>query len=238
LSFEADKSTHLENYYVVQPIEGLRLLKLGLIYGANASGKTTILKALDFLRNLVLEPKSQKTETFDFKPFLFDENTPKQNSVFTIEFVQNKIRYYYEVELNEKAIVREDLYFYNPNKANVFKRTTNLEKQLSAIIFGRKIKVDKVATEVLESNTLWNNTVLGGFLKTNIELKELKEVADWFTNYLNQLIKPRTDLNKFTSSRIKKSLIQKNVVLEILNQADFNISDIQFREEIIDVPNG
>ncbi|KAA6302353.1 MAG: hypothetical protein EZS26_001466 [Candidatus Ordinivivax streblomastigis] len=238
LSFEADKSTHLENYYVVQPIEGLRLLKLGLIYGANASGKTTILKALDFLRNLVLKPNSQKTETFDFKPFLFDENTPKQNSVFTIEFVQNKIRYYYEVELNEKAIVREDLYFYNPNKANVFKRTTNLEKQLSAIIFGSKIKVDKIATEVLESNTLWNNTVLGGFLKTNIELKELKEVTDWFTNYLNQLIKPRTDLNKFTSSRIKKSLMQKNVVLEILKQADFNISDIQFRKEIIDVPNG
>lgn len=38
LSFEADKSEHLEDYYII-PINGLRLLKLGLIYGANASGK-------------------------------------------------------------------------------------------------------------------------------------------------------------------------------------------------------
>jgi AAA15 family ATPase/GTPase len=44
LSFEADKSTQLEDYYIIPAIGGLRLLKLGLIYGANASGKTTILK--------------------------------------------------------------------------------------------------------------------------------------------------------------------------------------------------
>lgn len=75
LSFEADKSKHLEDYYVINA-NGLRLLKLGLIYGANASGKTTVLKALDFLRKLVLEPKIQKTETFDFDPFLLTRVRP------------------------------------------------------------------------------------------------------------------------------------------------------------------
>jgi AAA15 family ATPase/GTPase len=59
----------------------LRLLKIALIYGTNASGKTAILKALDFLRDMVLEPKRTKTETLDFLPFLFDHETPKQNSV-------------------------------------------------------------------------------------------------------------------------------------------------------------
>jgi len=42
LSFEADKSNHLEDYMVIHAPNGLRLLKLGLIYGANASGKTSI----------------------------------------------------------------------------------------------------------------------------------------------------------------------------------------------------
>ncbi|MEM9686759.1 MAG: AAA family ATPase [Bacteroidota bacterium] len=56
LSFEADPSDDLQEYYIVEPKKGLRLLKLGLIYGANASGKTTILKALDFLINMVLTP--------------------------------------------------------------------------------------------------------------------------------------------------------------------------------------
>ncbi|WP_445750259.1 AAA family ATPase [Polaribacter sp.] len=59
LSFEADKSTHLEDAYIVN-FGGQRILKLALIYGANASGKTTILKALDFLRDIVLEPERKK----------------------------------------------------------------------------------------------------------------------------------------------------------------------------------
>ncbi|WP_198293490.1 hypothetical protein [Algoriphagus resistens] len=40
LSFEADSSTHLEDQYVITTQSGIRVLKLGLIYGANASGKT------------------------------------------------------------------------------------------------------------------------------------------------------------------------------------------------------
>jgi AAA15 family ATPase/GTPase len=237
LSFEADKSTHLEDYYIIHT-NGLRLLKLGLIYGANASGKTTILKALDFLRTLVLNPKSQKTETFDFDPFLFDENTPNQNTIFEIEFLQNNVRYFYFVELNTKAIVSEELYAYNPKKSNVFKRTTDLEKQTTDIKFGNKIKIDKISEQTLVLNTLWNRVVLDGFNRTNVDIKELNEVLVWFKDYLNPLIKSNTDLKKLTSSYIKKSTIQKNIILNILKQADFNVSDIQFREEIIDIPNG
>ena len=79
LSFEADRSTHLEDYYVIKE-NGLRLLKVALIYGANASGKTTILKALEFLRALALKPKNNKNAEFDFEPFLFDAKTPTENS--------------------------------------------------------------------------------------------------------------------------------------------------------------
>jgi AAA15 family ATPase/GTPase len=237
LSFEADKSTHLENYYVFQPVEGLRLLKLGLIYGANASGKTMILKALDFLRNIVISPKEQKNSVFNFKPFLFDADTPAQNTVFTIEFIQNKIRYYYDVELNERAIVREELYFYSPNRAKVFSRTTDLDKQLSKISFGNKITIDKVFEKTLEANTLWNNTVLSGFLKTNIELKELKDATDWFDNYLHPLIYSRTDLSDYITSRIDESKIKKDVIIRILQKADFNISNLSI-DEITAEPNG
>ena len=75
LSFEADKSTHLEDHYIIKTNGGLRLLKLALIYGANASGKTTILKALDFLRRIVLDPAKKKTDPIEFNPFLFDSKT-------------------------------------------------------------------------------------------------------------------------------------------------------------------
>jgi len=238
LSFEADKSTHLEDHYVIKANSGLRLLKLALIYGANASGKTTILKALDFLREIVLEPAKKKTDTLEFNPFLFDSKTPKQNSVISLDFIQNNVRYFYEVEFNKNAIVNEELNFFNPNKANVFKRTTDIKKQFTEITFGSKIKKDKTFEKNLESNTLWNNTVLGGFLKTNIELKELKEVTDWFKDYLKRLIYTRTDLQGYVTERIDKTEIKKELVVNILRKADFNISNILIQEEEKDIPDG
>lgn len=238
LSFEADKSTHLEDHYILNATGGLRLLKLALIYGANASGKTTILKAMDFLRELVLEPAEKKTDNLDFSPFLFDNETPKQNSIISIDFIQNDIRYYYEVEFNKNAVLKEELNFFNPNKANVFKRTTDIEKQFTEIAFGSKIKKDKTFEKTLESNTLWNNTVLGGFLKTNIELKELKEATDWFKEYLKPLIYTRTELEGYVTSRINKTEIEKDVVVNILKKADFNISDILIQTEEKDIPEG
>lgn len=237
LSFEADKSDHLEDYYIIQA-NGLRLLKLGLIYGANASGKTTILKALQFLKNIVLEPESKKTDQFDFKPFLFDSVSINQNSFLSIDFIQNERRYYYEVEFNQSAIVSEILNYYNPTKANVFKRKTNLEKQFTQISFGSTIKKDKIFEKALESNTLWNNTVLGGFLKTNIESKELKDATDWFSTYLRPLIYTGTKLDSYVTSRIDKSEIKKVDVVTILKKADFNISDILIQEEEKDIPDG
>lgn len=237
LSFEADKSTHLEDAYVVNR-GGQRVLKLALIYGANASGKTTILKALDFLRDIVLEPELKKTSELDFNPFLFDPATPKQNSIISIEFFQNDIKYFYEVEFFKKAIVSEELYFHNPNKANVFKRKTNLLNQFTEISFGNKISTDNVFEKTLESNTLWNNTVLGGYLKTNIDLKELHEVIDWFENYLRPLVYTRTELEGFVTSRIESKEISKADVISILKNADFNISDIVIEEKEENIPDG
>lgn len=230
LSFEADKSTHLEDTYIIQSGKH-RILKLALIYGANASGKTTILKALNFLGSMVVNPLEKKSEELDFTPFLFDADTPNQNSFFAIEFLQNEVKYLYEVEFSQKAIVSEALYSYNPKKANVFKRTTDLEKQLTEISFGSKINIDAISEKTLTANTLWNNTVLGGFLKTNIECKELQEVVDWFEDYLSPLIYTKTQLDGFVTKIIGNKDISKSDILSILKKADLNISDIVLKKE-------
>ncbi len=237
LTFEADKSDHLENSYIIHT-KGLRLLKIALIYGANASGKTTILKALEFLRDIVLEPKTKKTDELDFQPFLFDSETPNQNSVISIEFIANDTKYFYEVEFFRKAVVNETLNFYNPNKANVYKRTTDINNQFTEIKFGSKIKIDKTIEKNLEANTLWNNTVLGGFLKTNVDVKELKEAVEWFKNYLHPLIFTKTQLEGFVTSKIDKGELSKLDVINILKKADFHISDIVIQEEEKEIPDG
>ena len=225
LSFEADASNHLENTYVVHTA-GKRLLKLALIYGANTSGKTTILKALDFLRDLVVNPKEKKIDILHFDPFLFDAQTPLQPTELSIEFVHEEVCYQYEIAFTSQAVISEALYIDTFQKVLVYNRTTDIEEQLTKISFGDKITIDKNAQQVLELNTLWNNTALGGFLKTNINLEEFRRVADWFQNYLKPIIAPQTQLGTYITKKISKEEVSKKEIVNILKKADFNISDI------------
>src|SRR5690606_19066442 len=119
----------------------------------------------------------------------------------------NEVKYLYKLELSKKFIVSEKLYFFNPNKALVFKRSTDEEKQLTTIEFGNKIKVKKIQKANLEANTLWNNTVLGGFSKTNFDSFELKECLEWFGENLKPLITSNTILYNFLIEKIEKKEI-------------------------------
>jgi AAA15 family ATPase/GTPase len=79
---------------------------------------------------------------------------------------------------------------------------------------------------------------LGGFLKTNVDIKELKEAVDWFKNYLRPLILTKTQLEVFVTSKIDKGEISKLDVLNILKKADFQISDLIIQEEEKEIPEG
>lgn len=235
LSFEADKSDHLEEAYVTR-CGGRRILKLALLYGANASGKTTVLKALDFLRELVVEPKSKKTERLDFEPYLFDPDTPKQPTVLSIEFIRNEVRYAYRVEFTQEAVVAEELYaYYTSNKARIYQRMTDLERQFVEIKFGSKMTKSKAVKQSLTANTLWNNTVLGGYLKTNVDSKELQEVVDWFKLYLKRMVQPQTSFEAFIFSQMDQGTFLPSDMIPILQQADLHISDIVILRQEMDV---
>lgn len=234
LTFEADKSTRLENPYVVE-YGGKRLLKLGLVYGANASGKTNLLHALEFLRNMVVKPKMSKNESLELVPFLFDKDTPKENTFMSISFIQKEVLYHYELELDRECVLNEMLYFNSPRKSQVFSRVTDRDKKLTKISFGPKIKVDKASVDELEKNTLWNNTTLGGFMKINVDIPTLSDATEWFRSHLQQIILPNTALDSFVTERLDNHQIDKSLLLRILNKADLGISDLIVRTEDVEV---
>ena len=236
LSFEADASEHLEDTYVVHTA-GKRLLKLALIYGANASGKTTVLKGLDFLRELVLNPKKKKIEELEFEPFLFDSETYNQPSELSIEFIQKEIRYLYEITFTKKGINKEVLYKFSPRKTLLFKRETNLERQLTNISFRKEFSINKSAKETLQNNTLSNNTVFGGFLKTNVDIEELRLAINWFIDYFKPIIYTKTQLDGFITRKIERGDIKKEDIIKILKKADFHISDIILEKEEKSLPS-
>ena len=99
------------------------LLKSVAIYGANASGKSNVIKAITACSILVLDSTNyNENKVFDFMPFKFDgfENKP---SSFYIRFVHEGTEYEYSFTLTQTQIITESLYYYpNGRRAEVFTR--------------------------------------------------------------------------------------------------------------------
>ncbi|EDO9581817.1 ATP-binding protein, partial [Campylobacter coli] len=85
----------------------LALLKSSVIYGANASGKSNIVKALQTMKTIVISSaKKQRGDKLPITPFLLgnEDNKPTK---FEIIFIQNDTKYQYGFILNSEKILEE-----------------------------------------------------------------------------------------------------------------------------------
>lgn len=230
LSFEATADDTLEDYYITRQEDGTRILKMGIIYGPNASGKTTILKALEMLRDLVVSPLEQKEDPIRYKKFLLDEKCREKPSTFKIRFYLNGIKYMYQLSFNYERIISEELTYYPKNRpAKVYSRKT--KDDVSKIEFGSTINFNKKDRIILEGNTIRNNTVLGSFSKSNISIEPIEDVYNWFKANITPIISPKHSLFEFTINKIDKKSIDKSKVIELLQNADLNIFDLEIIKE-------
>lgn len=112
LSLEAGSIKELKDN-VVQ--EGkYKLLRSAVIYGANSSGKSNFIKALDFMITTISKSsKLNSTDKLNVNPFLLNTETEKLPSYFEILFIENKKRYRYGFEIDNDKIHSEWLYILN-----------------------------------------------------------------------------------------------------------------------------
>ena len=81
------------------------LLKVQGMFGPNASGKSSIIKAASFCRQLILDSsRNNEGSTFSFMPFKFDGYEDKPSSFF-IDFITAGIEYEYSFSLTRNEIV-------------------------------------------------------------------------------------------------------------------------------------
>lgn len=103
----------------------LRLLKIAVLYGANASGKSNLIKALGSFVQLVrrrIPGAGRPVSGFD--PFLFSKETPSAATVFELTFLFEGIKYNYKVAFKLSHVVQEDLiYFPKGQPQQVFSRS-------------------------------------------------------------------------------------------------------------------
>ena len=78
-----------------------------VIYGANASGKSNLIKALQYMRGVVTESATaiQPGQAFAVQPFLLDANAASQPSEFEITFLLDGVRYQYGFAMTAQRIV-------------------------------------------------------------------------------------------------------------------------------------
>lgn len=89
----------------------LRLLKGAVLYGNNSAGKSNIIKALNFVKNIVLDSAKDLQAIEDVEPFKLSTSTSKKPSFFEIEFIApQNTRYKLGFEIDKKKVHREYLF--------------------------------------------------------------------------------------------------------------------------------
>lgn len=225
-SFEADKSTDMEDVQVVKMEDGVRLLKFAMVYGANASGKSNLLNAFEFLNVFWFKKANDSDDGTGVEPFLLDKETPDQPSEFDLKFYVEKKRYWYHLEVNRNAVVSEKLYVYNSQQPTLlFKR--DLDSNVSKLSFNSAaIKVSSVAHEKLQIECLKNISFFSAKGNVNIDLGEIDKVRNWIKAKILPTILPSTHMYEYAERKIYKDEILKKHILSFLHKADFNISGI------------
>lgn len=234
LSFEPSSDNDLINHFSYEIKPGVKILKLALLYGSNASGKTNIIHSLYFVRELLIKSREKGQKT-GFIPFLFDKHTINECGNFELTFFSDKnIKYNYILKMNNEIIFEERLYYYPKGQpAEVFTRI--YDKTINNFNFkiGSTIKITSRERDVLVNNTLNNMTIVSAFSKTNINFIELEGVYKWATEFFMHPVFSKTELVDYTHSRMEQNTYCKNVLIDMLVNADFNIKDISVLEEEI-----
>jgi len=225
MSAQENKREHTTNLFISPREKQIALLKTAVIYGANASGKTNLLRAIETLRSMILDSSGYKLDENikTYQPYLLDTTTKQAPSRFEIEFInQDLIRYLYKVEFDISEIIFEELsYFPKRQEALLFSREKGNIFKFGAQLSGKK---QAIAGEVLK-----NVLFLSKAANTGHADEKLKEVYRYFRENLIFQIKesiPITDLAYHTNRQIEDKDFREKVIT-FLKAADTGTLDIR-----------
>ena len=229
LSFEASNDKFAEDCQVVQMGDNAntRLLRLGIIYGYNASGKSNLLKAFDFLNFFwTYDPSSANAGT-RIRPFKLDEASAAEPSSFEIVFFVEDTKYNYQLELNAGEVLLEKLSYYKSTQPiMLFERV--MRNGQSEIAFNNQNgdKVTAVVKDKITVECLKNMSFFVARDKANASLPLIDAAKGWVRSHLMGLVSPQTDLTSYAQMMTSQSKPLVAYLLSFLHEADFNVTNI------------
>jgi len=198
-----------------------KLLKTVVVYGANASGKSNLFKALAFFCSFIHNSSKdfQVDESISVKPFQLNLDTVKEPSFFEIEFKHNEEFYRYGFQVTRAKVVSEWLFCGG--------------KQLF-------IRAEENGEDIIQIESEWNNAkgleertranALFLSVCAQFAMSQAAEIIAWFNQKINQISGTATLLSKmFTIEKIQDGKYRDDIIM-FLKNADMNIDNVEIKE--------
>ena len=196
------------------------LLKTAIIFGANASGKTNLVKALDYMKSVVLTSTNPINPLVQNNtPFAFYESSEEESTLFEIEIVSNDIFYNYGFEIKNKQIIKEFL------KKRENKRLTDVfNRNILGVELGVSNKNKRTPIGNISNQSLFISFANTPFLVLTQDIvADLKNVFMWF-NEPNLFIINETIMNKYQIYQEENGKYAK-LALDFIKQADIGVEN-------------
>lgn len=212
-----EKSIDINNTFEID--EELKLLKTAAIYGANASGKSNLARALSFMKWFMVNSskETQSTDEINVEPFRLSTETERKPSYFELAFLMDGRKYRYGFEVTQERVISEWL-FYVPS----IRETSLFDRQLDSIKSSKVYNADGV-----QKRTRSNALFLSVSAQFNVEIAE--RILGWLTDKLN-IISGLHD-GVYLNYTVKCFMDDKADIVQLIKNLDLGISDIQVEQE-------
>jgi AAA15 family ATPase/GTPase len=196
------------------------ILKTIAIYGANASGKSNIIKAIRFCNAMVFEShKHNESTVYKFQPFKFNGYDNKPSNYF-IRFISEGIEYEYSFSFTRLKIITESLYYYPKGRiTKIFTRDERIGKtKKEKYSFGDQIKRPLDVAENTSEKTLYISRA------SQMDREIAKEI---FTYFHSRFILLYVGFGISTIETLSNQ--NKQQLIEALKIADSDIIDVRIK---------
>jgi len=218
---------HRETHTVPLPgAKDLRLVRSAVLYGPNASGKSTIVQALSGMRRAVLT-SAHGADMGDpisgGEPFRLDADWRRRPTRFDVTFLQQGVRYHYGFAATTERVVEEWLYSFPRQRERHWFTRVNDE-----FSFGPSL--GSLATKEVVSQATRPNAL---FLSTAVQLNttDLLPVFEWFRTIL---LFPTRAMPSITTRWAQNDEGRCARLVEFLRKADVGIHDFVIERQRFD----
>ena len=205
------------------------LLKVAVIYGPNASGKSNLLKALGVLTSICFREPSNRDVPLPLSSFRFDGELHASPSVFDIHFVRNGLRYQFSFSATSDRFFEERLtVFPNGKESLLYERLFSSENEIYK--FGELLKVHSTP-DLLD---VWQKLtppkllfIAQAVANSSDESSPLHEPFKWLKESTFSLLDGMEGMARVAQDLAQKSDHSATMIAEFLRDVDVPISSIR-----------